>query len=135
MNKLQLAIADAKTSNAGNTYWPVKVKVLDKAGEEIERDARIVVNPRFEEAYQEAVAQAKRCTVPSFNLLITDMERAEGDYNGTGSTWRRGNGEHVGNFGFQGHNYDLTIKRDTDITGAPFEVTLDVKKPVDLATL
>lgn len=136
MNNITLA-APKVSASSGNTYFEAKIKVLDKAGKEIERDARIIINPRWKAAHDEAIASATRCKQPSFNVLITDMERGDKDYNGTGSTWARKvseeASEHAGNFQFQGKSYSLNIARGK--VGSPFVLKMDVVPEVKLTDL
>lgn len=136
MNSIQLA--NPKISAAsGNTYFETKIKVLDGAGKTVERDARLIINPRWKEAQDEAIKNKTRNKQPSFNLLIADMERGEKDYDGTGSTWARKVGEeaseHAGNFRFFGKAYDLKVSRGKQ--GTPFTLTLDLVKEVKLTDL
>lgn len=133
MNNIALQQDNLKTSAAGNNYWDVKIQVLSKDGEAITRDAKLIINPKWKGDYDKAIAEATRCKTPSFNLLVSDMERAEGDYNGTGSTWCRKPGDHAGNFNFQGRPYTLAVKRNE--ATEQFELTLDIQPEVDLAQL
>lgn len=129
-----IPMTNPKVSQAsGNPYWEVKVPVINAKGEEVLRDARVIVNPRFQAAYDKAVAEGERCTQPSFNLLLSDMERVEGSYNGVGSTWKRNNGKHAGTFQFLERVYDLEIVRAEGTQD--FTLTLSLQKPVDLAAL
>lgn len=136
MNNITLA-APKVSASSGNTYFETKIKVLDKNGKEVEREARLIINPRWKAAQDEAIASATRNKQPSFNLLISDMERGEKDYNGTGSTWARKVGEdaseHAGNFQFFGKSYSLTVARGKQ--GSPFVMTLDLVPEVKLADL
>jgi hypothetical protein len=136
MNNITLS-APKVSASSGNTYFETKIKVLDKSGKEVERDARLIINPRWKAAQDEAIASATRNKQPSFNLLISDMERGEKDYNGTGSTWARKvteeASEHAGNFQFQGKSYNLKIARGAQ--GTPFVLTLDLTPEVKLTDL
>jgi hypothetical protein len=136
MNNIQLATPKVSASS-GNTYFETKIKVLDKNDKEVERDARLIINPRWKPAQDDAIASATRNKQPSFNLLISDMERGEKDYNGTGSTWARKvteeASEHAGNFKFFDKSYDLKITRGAQ--GSPFTMTLDLTPEVNLNDL
>lgn len=126
-----------QAQTTGNIYFLGTVNL--KNGDKVEaREVRVTVNPRWKPAYEEAIKTATRCKQPSFNVYVTDMERGEKDYNGTGSTWAsRVDAEkgslHRGNFVFQSVNYELTIER----AGNASEFTLGLLElaPISLTDL
>lgn len=126
-----------QAQTTGNIYFLGTVNL--KNGDKVEaREVRVTVNPRWKQAYAEAIKTATRCKQPSFNVYVTDMERGEKDYNGTGSTWAsrvdavKGS-LHRGNFVFQGVNYELNIERAEGAT--EFTLGLVELAPVSLADL
>ena len=124
---MKVQLANAVTSpNTGTVYFNTK---LDFIG----REARVVINPRWKAAYDEAIKNKTRCSQPSFNLIVIDMEREDGKWDGTGSVWRRGDGKHSGTFQWDGKTFNMQIERG-DAEGT-FELSLEEIQPVNLGDL
>lgn len=106
---MQAVLTNPQVSrNSGNRYFSAR---LDG---DVNREIRVVFNPRWKAAQDEALATQSRNRQPTFSIIVTDMDRAEGDYNGTGSVWMRRKGLHTGSFLWNGKQYTATIKRDDD---------------------
>lgn len=106
---MQAVLTNPQVSrNSGNRYFSAR---LDG---DVNREIRVVFNPRWKAAQEEALATQSRNRQPTFSIIVTDMDRAEGDYNGTGSVWMRRKGLHTGSFLWNGKQYTAAIKRDDD---------------------
>lgn len=113
--------------NSGNRYFSAK---LDG---DVNREIRVVFNPRWKAAQDEAIATQSRNKQPTFSIIVTDMDRATGDYNGTGSVWMRRKGLHTGSFVWNGKQYTATINRDDD--ASDFVLKLDEVQEVEVNDL
>lgn len=134
-----IQLVDAKTSaNSGNTYYPVKLALKRQDGTVESRDATVIINSRWALAQQEALKTKTRNKQPTMNILVSDMEREEGDYDGTGSVWMRRKGLHIGSFKFDGTTYSATISRKEAEEGqeaGPLELVLEEILPVSINDL
>lgn len=125
---MQTVLKDPQVSrNSGNRYFSAK---LDG---DVNREIRVVFNPRWKAAQDEAVATQSRNKQPTFSIIVTDMDRATGDYNGTGSVWMRRKGLHTGSFVWNGKQYTATINRDDD--ASDFVLKLDEVQEVEVNDL
>lgn len=125
---MQTVLKDPQVSrNSGNRYFSAK---LDG---DVNREIRVVFNPRWKAAQDEAVATQSRNKQPTFSIIVTDMDRATGDYNGTGSVWMRRKGLHTGSFLWNGKQYTATINRDDD--ASDFVLKLDEVQEVEVNDL
>ena len=125
---MQTVLKDPQISrNSGNRYFSAK---LDG---DVNREIRVVFNPRWKAAQDEAIATQSRNKQPTFSIIVTDMDRATGDYNGTGSVWMRRKGLHTGSFLWNGKQYTATINRDDD--ASDFVLKLDEVQEVEVNDL
>jgi hypothetical protein len=125
---MQTVLKDPQVSrNSGNRYFSAK---LDG---DVNREIRVVFNPRWKAAQDEAIATQSRNKQPTFSIIVTDMDRATGDYNGTGSVWMRRKGLHTGSFVWNGKQYTATINRDDD--ASDFVLKLDEVQEVEVNDL
>jgi hypothetical protein len=125
---MQTVLKDPQVSrNSGNRYFSAK---LDG---DVNREIRVVFNPRWKAAQDEAIATQSRNKQPTFSIIVTDMDRATGDYNGTGSVWMRRKGLHTGSFLWNGKQYTATINRDDD--ASDFVLKLDEVQEVEVNDL
>lgn len=113
---MQAILTDPQVSrNSGNKYFAASLP-------ELGRDIRVVFNPRWKMAQEEALRTQSRNKQPTFSIIVTDMERPEGDYNGTGSVWMRRKGLHTGSFLWNGKQFSATIRRDDDASDFTLEL-------------
>lgn len=125
---MQTVLANPQVSrNSGNRYFAAQL-----AGD-INREIRVVFNPRWKAAQDEAIATQSRNKQPTFSIIVTDMDRATGDYNGTGSVWMRRKGLHTGSFLWNGKQYTATIKRDDE--ASDFVLDLEEVQEVEVDDL
>lgn len=116
-----------KTAAAtGRQYFEAKLPIIG-------RDILVLVNPRWKVAQDEAIRDKTTNKQPSFNILVKDMQRAEGSNEGTGATWARSKGKHSGNFEYDGQQYAVAIVRPEGLQ--TFELTFEKIEPVDLNDL
>lgn len=116
-----------KTASAtGRQYFEAKLPVIN-------RDVLVLVNPRWKVAQEEAIRDKTTNKQPSFNILVKDMQRAEGSNDGSGATWSRAKGKHSGNFEYDGIQYAVSIVRPEGLQ--TFELTVEKIEPVDLNDL
>jgi hypothetical protein len=125
---MQTVLSNPQVSrNSGNRYFSAQL-----AGE-INREIRVVFNPRWKQAQDEALATQTRNKQPTFSIIVTDMERPEGNYNGTGSVWMRRKGLHTGSFLWNGKQYTATISREDE--AQDFTLKLDEVQEVEVDDL